>query len=65
MRYLFENDCVLVFKLIVPAILLTVIGIIIKVGKMRTLAQNVLFLFYLFLVIHNFIIILQAGLINF
>lgn len=62
MRYVFENDYALVAKLIVPAILLFVCGIIIKKDKACICAPCVAFAFYLYLVIHNFALIVQAGL---
>lgn len=63
MRYFFENNCALGAKLIVPAILLTIIGLIVKIDRTYIWAPCVLFAFYLYLVIHNFAIIVQAGLI--
>ena len=62
MRYIFENNYAWVAKLIVPAILLTVIGLIVKIDKAHIWAPCFLFAFYLFLTIHNFVIIVQAGL---
>lgn len=62
MHYLFENSYALAVKLIVPAILLLICGIIVKIDKTYIWAPCVLFTFYLYLVIHNFAIIVQAGL---
>ena len=60
MRYLFENNCAWVAKLVVPAILLLVCGIIMK--KDKTLLKPIGFVStaYLFLVIHNLSVIMQA-----
>ena len=62
MRYLFENNCAWVAKLIIPAILLLVCGVIIKKDKTYIRPIYVATSFYLFLVIHNLAVIVQAGL---
>lgn len=63
MRYVIENDYTVVAKLIVPAILLLVCGIMSI--KDRTCIKPIYFAFafYLFVAIHNFALIMRAGLV--
>lgn len=62
MRYLFENNYDFVAKLIIPAILLLVCGIISKKDKTYMQPIYLATAYYSFLVIHNFSVIVQAGL---
>jgi phosphoglycerol transferase MdoB-like AlkP superfamily enzyme len=61
MRYLIENNCAWA-KLVVPAILLLICGIATWKDRTYIAPIYVAFAFYLFLVIHNLSIIVQAGL---
>ena len=61
MRYLFENNSAWVAKLIVPAALLLLCGIITKKDETYIRPIYAAFAFYLFLVIHNLSVIIQAG----
>ena len=60
-RYLVENNCVLVAKLIVPAILLLFCGIATRKDKTYIAPIYMAFAFYLFITIHNLSLIMQAG----
>lgn len=62
MRYMFENNCAWIAKLIVPAILLFICGAFIKKDRTCIRPMYVVFAVYLFLVIHNLCLIVQAGL---
>ena len=61
-RYLFENNLAWL-KLIVPAILLRFYGILVKKDKKVIIPIYFVFVVYLYVVIHNFSVIIQAGLI--
>ena len=61
MRFLVENNCVMVAKLVVPAILLLVCGIALRKDKTYIAPVYLAFAFYLFLTIHNLSLIMQAG----
>lgn len=61
MRYMFENNFAWIAKLIIPAILLFICGIITKKDKTLLRPVGIATAFYLFLVIHNLSAIVQAG----
>lgn len=62
MRYLFENNCAWVAKLIISAILLLVCGIIKKKDKTYIAPIYLAFAYYLYLTIHNLSVIVRAWL---
>lgn len=61
MRYVFEHNCALAFKVILPAILLIAMGIIVKVDRKSSWTVYVLAALYLLVVMHNFAMLVQAG----
>ena len=61
MRFIFENQYGWVAKLIVPLVLLSAYGIIMKKDKTLLRPIGIATAFYLFLVIHNLSAIVQAG----
>ena len=60
MRYLFDNNYAWIAKLIVPAILLLVCGVVMRKDKTYKQPICVAIAFYLFLVMHNLSIIMQT-----
>ena len=56
-RFMLSNNCAWVFKFIGVALILAAIGFIIKYDKRQKWAVYFLFIFYLLLIIHNFIML--------
>ncbi len=65
-RFLFENDCALLVKLFGVLILLLIIGFItIKIAPNFMCLSVGLLIFYIYVVLHNFSQLKQAGILNF
>lgn len=60
-RWLLENDCAWIAKLIVVPIALIVLGIFVKPDKKLIIFPYLLLIFYIFIVINNFIVLSQMG----
>ena len=63
MRYMFENNLAIQAKLIIPAVLLLLCGLITKNNKTLLRPIGIATAYCLFLVIHNLALIIQAGII--
>lgn len=61
-RWLFEHDCAVEVKIILPAMLFTLIGIIVKFEKRHIWAAWFITILYFIVVINNFITLSKLGL---
>jgi hypothetical protein len=60
-RFLLENNCAWVPKIIIVPMSLIAIGFIVKIEKRWTWLVYVLFALYLAVTLHNFAMLVQAG----
>lgn len=60
-RFLFENNYALVSKVIIMPLMLFAVGIIVRINKRQIWSVYFLTIFYAYVIIHNFIILLQMG----
>jgi hypothetical protein len=60
-RFMLGNDSAWIFKLIIMPIMLTILGLIVKVDKKQMWAVCFLLIYFLCLVIHNFFELVKAG----
>lgn len=61
-RYLFEQGYATEVKLIVPAILFVLMGIIIKIERRHIWAAYLMVTMYLVVIINNFVVLFKLGL---
>lgn len=62
-RFLLENDLAWAAKFVLVPIVLTIMGIVIHKDKKAAWSAYFLFVFYICLVLHNFMMLARAGLI--
>ena len=62
-RFLFQHHCAEIVKLIAPIILLVIIGFMVKAEKKNIWAVYVLAAIYFLVILHNFVILIQMGII--
>ena len=60
-RFLFKHNCAEIVKFIIPLVLLIWLGFIIKADKKCIWIAYFLIVFYFLLVLHNFAIFIQMG----
>ncbi len=60
-RFLFKHNCAGEVKIIVPIILLTALGFIVKAEKENIWAVYFVVIFYFLLILHNFAMLIQMG----
>lgn len=63
-RYLFQTDCAALIKLLLPAILLILLGIIVKIDRSCMWSVYTAFTLALVVVTNNFIVLFQLGVIE-
>jgi hypothetical protein len=62
-RFLFKHNCIGIVKIIVPIILLTALGFIIKAEKENIWMVYFIVIFYFLVILHNFAMLIQMGII--
>jgi hypothetical protein len=60
-RFLFEHNCALEVKLVMIPIALVVMGFIIKSDKRFAWTPYCLLAWYIYIVVHNFVVLAQLG----
>lgn len=61
MRFIFRHNCEIVFKVILPAILLIALGFIVKVDRKQIWKVYFLAALYFLLITHNFVMLAKMG----